>query len=212
MIFLILTFFAFFNISANNGDYPEPYRWIKLLPLNLDGWFSEYSREPIKNIMNQINPKTIVEVGSWMGLSTSFIAQNMPNNCILYAIDTWNGSPEHKDDPVYSKYLPNLYALFLSNMRQLGLAEKIVPIRMSSIEAVKSLNLFPDFIYLDASHKYEDVCDDISNWYKKLKPGGILSGDDWMWPSVRTAVEKMAKDLNQNIHVVSTFWWFDPKK
>lgn len=38
-----------------------------------------------------------------------------------------------------------------------------------------------DWIYLDASHKYEDTLAELEAAEKLLKPRGILFGDDW-WP------------------------------
>lgn len=37
-----------------------------------------------------------------------------------------------------------------------------------------------DFIHLDADHHYEAVKAELPVWYKKLKIGGIYSGDDYM--------------------------------
>lgn len=36
-----------------------------------------------------------------------------------------------------------------------------------------------DFVYIDGDHSYEAVMDDITVWVEKVKPGGILAGDDY---------------------------------
>lgn len=36
-----------------------------------------------------------------------------------------------------------------------------------------------DFIYIDASHLYEDVKRDLNDWLPKLKDGGIMAGHDY---------------------------------
>ena len=34
-------------------------------------------------------------------------------------------------------------------------------------------------LVFDAGHEYDDVKNDINNWFYKVKPGGIIAGDDF---------------------------------
>ena len=36
-----------------------------------------------------------------------------------------------------------------------------------------------DFVFIDADHKYVSVCEDIREWSKKVRIGGIVSGHDY---------------------------------
>ena len=36
-----------------------------------------------------------------------------------------------------------------------------------------------DFIYIDADHRYEPVKQDLTNWFPKLRIGGIIAGHDY---------------------------------
>lgn len=36
-----------------------------------------------------------------------------------------------------------------------------------------------DFVYIDGDHSFEEVTFDVSQWSKKVRPGGIVSGDDY---------------------------------
>jgi hypothetical protein len=53
-------------------------------------------------------------------------------------------------------------------------------IRGFSTEAVK---LFADnsldFVYIDGNHEFQQVTNDIAEWSKKVRPGGIVSGHDF---------------------------------
>ena len=49
----------------------------------------------------------------------------------------------------------------------------------SNIEYSKFENGFFDFIYIDALHTYKSTKEDITNWYPKLKKGGIIAGHDY---------------------------------
>lgn len=54
-------------------------------------------------------------------------------------------------------------------------------IRLKSVEAAK---LFEDetfdFVYIDSSHNYDTVTNDLKTWLPKVKKGGILAGDDYI--------------------------------
>lgn len=37
-----------------------------------------------------------------------------------------------------------------------------------------------DFVYIDGDHSYKGVMEDITTWLPKVKPGGIIAGDDYI--------------------------------
>ena len=37
-----------------------------------------------------------------------------------------------------------------------------------------------DFVYIDAQHHYEAVCQDLECWFTKVRPGGMLAGHDYL--------------------------------
>lgn len=51
--------------------------------------------------------------------------------------------------------------------------------RKLSMEAVQEFqDESVDFVYIDGNHEYKYALEDILAWYPKVKPGGILAGDD----------------------------------
>jgi hypothetical protein len=107
----------------------------------------------------------------------------------LHAVDTWQGSYEHRNDS-YIK-TSTLYDLFLSNIEPVK--SVIKPIKKPSVEAAKiyeddSL----DVVFIDACHEYQCVRDDIAAWYPKIKRGGVMAGHDYYtdggWAGVYAAV------------------------
>lgn len=182
-------------------DIPEPYRSIKDLPYNNHGWFNNRNFFEEWFVVRSAN--TIIEVGSWLGKSTCFLAQNLPEGGKLYAVDTWLGSVEHANDP----RVPTLFQQFCSNVKHEKLTHKIVPIRMKSLEAAAALNIMADLIYIDASHEEQDVYEDIMAWSSHLAPNGFMCGDDWNWDSVKRGVLRAALDLGVQAHHQLNFWW-----
>jgi len=190
---------------------PEPYKSLKTLPYKEHSFFGEQNRKSLENIIKYLKPRTVVELGSWFGSSTMFIASQLQSDCTLYAVDTWQGSPEHFTNPEWSQLLSTLYVQFLSNIKHKNLAHIIVPLRMTTQEAARDLEVKPDLVYVDAAHEEDAVYRDIMDWYPKLKAGGIMCGDDWSYPSVVRAVMRAAHELSQEVVTNDNFWSFEAK-
>ena len=54
-------------------------------------------------------------------------------------------------------------------------------IRKFSMDAVKDFpDLSLDFVYIDGNHDFQNVTNDIVEWGKKVRIGGIVSGHDYV--------------------------------
>ena len=64
-------------------------------------------------------------------------------------------------------------------------------------------------IYIDASHEEGHVFNDINNYWKLLKPGGVLFGDDFShgWPGVVNDVIKFCNMHNIRPIVKQVVWF-----
>jgi len=164
---------------------------------DIDGYFD------FSNLYRQVAaemPKNahLVEVGVWLGKSIIYLAEQcrlLGKPVTIYAVDTWMGSDEdfHQD---YIKYLSGikpdgLYHKFRNNIMRYQVWDLITVVRMDSLVAANSfLNEDLDFVFIDASHKYEDVKADIGAWYPKVKPGCMLAGHDFNCEDVSRAVKE----------------------
>jgi hypothetical protein len=186
---------------------------------NIEGWFTfpNLYSEVVKHAQENSH---FVEVGAWLGQSAAYMAVEICNsnkNIKFDCVDTWLGSAEHIDPshPAYHQAATTpdgLYNLFLENVAPVK--KYITPIRKSSIEAA---NLYSnnslDFVFIDASHDYENVKNDILAWYPKVKPGGIFSGHDYpAWSGVRDAVNEFLQQNSYNLSIFSEFCWGIQKK
>lgn len=184
------------------GRMPEPYRSVHPLPALNHGWY--INSEQMTQLFAEKDIRIAVEVGSWLGKSSMHIASMLPAGGKLYCVDHWLGSPEHQERK--KGLLPTLYQQFLSNVIHARLTDKIVPMRMLSVEAAAALNIKPDLVYIDASHDTESVLEDLEAWHPLVKGHGILCGDDWRWKSVRRAVAKFAADHGYDIEATDNMW------
>jgi hypothetical protein len=159
-----------------------------------EGWFS-YPNLYSRIVKRFPSGSRFVEVGCWKGKSAAYMCVEIANSnkdIEFFCVDTWEGSVEHEGMEELSK----LYDIFIDNMRPVG--EYYFPLKMTSLEAVKKFkDESLDFVFIDASHEYGDVRDDIIAWYPKVKQGGIIAGhdyyhDEYDWfPGVKRAVNEL---------------------
>jgi hypothetical protein len=158
-----------------------------------ENWFSY--PDLYKQVVEEFpSGSKFVEVGSWKGRSSSFLAVEIANSgkdIDFYCVDTWEGGPDHQG----WEGLDKLYDIFLENMKPVE--GYYFPLKVTSEEASKKFeDKSLDFVFLDASHEYEDIKSDIQNWLPKVKPGGIIAGHDYYvdgydwFPGVKQAVNE----------------------
>lgn len=124
---------------------------------------------------------TLVEIGSWMGLSGITMAnalyalRNM--DARIYCVDTWLGSPEHQDFDFIKR--DEMYNQFLSNLRGARADLLVRPVRAPSLEAATRFkDASIDTLFIDGDHSYEACLDDMLHWLPKVRPGGLVVGHD----------------------------------
>lgn len=180
---------------------------------SIPGWFD--FQEVYDRALSEV-PRggVFVEVGAWLGRSTAYLAGGLrERGDPLHVVDTWKGSP---DIPYMQQVVRDsggsLFPQFMENMNRLALADVVKPLCMPSVDAAERFeNESVDFVFLDGSHRYEDVVRDLSVWLAKLKPGGILAGHDFhpLWPDVLRAVHDTLP--RESIRVMGcSFWSYKP--
>lgn len=166
--------------------------------------------------------ETFVEVGSWLGRSAALmgvelIRQEKPVK--FFCVDPWfDGGPDLRDTKYYKQLSKGVYETFLENIKPVAdrMGANFIPLRMTSLEAAAQFeDNSVDFIMLDGDHSYEAVHADIEAWLPKMRQGGIMAGDDYLWPGVEKAADeqfgerlkpvitKAAHDYRKSV----AYWW-----
>jgi hypothetical protein len=143
----------------------------------------------------------IVEIGAFLGRSTSFLAVEAQHKKMrIDVVDTWLGSQEHqnmediKNGCLFGKFLKNLEPVI----------NNINVIRAGSLRAVRMYDdASLDAVFIDGDHSYNAVKSDIIEWRKKVKSGGILAGDDY---HSYVGVKKAVDELIPNRLVTDRYW------
>lgn len=129
------------------------------------------------------------EIGVEQGRFSEVIAQHCNK---LYCIDAWKAYSDYKDHQRQEK-LDRYYWRTKKRLKPYN----VEIIRKFSMDAVKD---FPDesldFVYIDANHDYKHTLEDIVEWSKKVRKGGIVAGHDYIDRPERGETYKVKEAVN----------------
>jgi predicted O-methyltransferase YrrM len=134
----------------------------------------------------------ILEIGSWEGLSAHFLLRFFPLSTFT-AVDTWEGGDEH------------------DGLTTVSLAENRFEKNTSSFSdrVFKSKGTSADYflrengknryriVYIDGSHRAEDVLNDASSGFALLEVGGLMILDDLLWKFYDDVTDNPAAGINR---------------
>jgi hypothetical protein len=149
----------------------------------IPGWFSY--KDLYDEVVNKANfDSTFVEVGAWFGKSTNYLANRIresKKNINFTTIDTWKGTDdENLHQNIVGAFSGDIFYEFIDNTVLANNYGTFNMIKDTSRNAANNFsNSSIDFIMIDAGHSYEALIEDLNIWYNKVKPGGIISGDDY---------------------------------
>lgn len=145
----------------------------------------------------------ILEIGSYEGASSIFFL-NVLKKANIYCIDTWSNRFRYgvtKKNINYSK----IEDRFDFNLQQYKKRLHKFKTNSSLFFNKISKNLLFDLIYVDGSHKYEDVLNDARNSFNHLKVGGIIIFDDFNKSEVQKAILFFLNKKKNNIKVLMVY-------
>lgn len=121
----------------------------------------------------------VVEIGSFQGKSTYWLASGVrdSNDNTMITIDHHNGNKEHNDSSnMHSKFFPKggTKNIFKENMEKYKLMDWITPMYVDSMTAASKFNEPIRLLFIDGSHEYQDIKNDVLIWGKKVVSGGII--------------------------------------
>lgn len=137
-----------------------------------------------------VTPIIGVEIGVMGGGGSVAMLDRLPN-LKLYSIDPW----EHREGDGFEAsfkqaVLDENYEIAKARCAPYG--ERSVIIRKRSDDALIDIPDFVDFVFIDGHHEYNQVLRDITNYMKRVRKGGIISGHDYVQvPDVKWAVDKV---------------------
>jgi len=153
------------------------YKKIDNFGQKIEGWLTKKESKLLYELSNNYNGKgAIVEIGSWKGKSTIYLAwgSKKGKKNKVYAIDPHSGSLEHKEE------LGKVWTFedFKKNIKKGKVNDIISPIVNTSENASKEFKKKVGILFIDGSHEYKDVKNDFKNWFNKIENNGIIAFHD----------------------------------
>jgi predicted O-methyltransferase YrrM len=130
-----------------------------------------------------------LEVGSFKGKSSSFLASGLKSTSRLVCVDTWDNSAMPYDAPTDSM------SDFLKNTAIYG--DLIEPHRGESARVAERWSRPLDVLFIDGDHSYEGCSSDLKAWLPFVKPGGWVAFHDSSEAGVARAISELFPPSNQ---------------
>jgi predicted O-methyltransferase YrrM len=155
-------------------------------PAAVPGWF--HHGPTILELVEQHQPTVCVELGTWLGASAIPVARAIRRwGGTLTCVDTWAGDLSgHPQVP----QPPWMLVACARNILDAGVGANVRLIPATTGEAAQWWTAPIEYLYVDAAHSYEAVRADLRAWAPKMRPGGLLLGDDYgnrAFPGVKAA-------------------------
>lgn len=135
-------------------------------------------------------------VGAEIGVADGIFSEQMfikHPKLKLYEVDYWEEYPEYKDyhhNDLFIKYDAARKRLKPYN------SHFVRDLSMNAVKRFADESL--DFVYIDAAHDYDHVIEDVREWEKKVKKGGIVAGHDYGKRKNYGVVQAMNDWITQN--------------
>ncbi|MEH2031438.1 MAG: class I SAM-dependent methyltransferase [Nostoc sp.] len=126
----------------------------------------------------------IVEIGSFFGKSTAFLASGCKfnNRGWVGAVDHFLGSPEHQKGGIEetSEIIEqgSVYPQFERNMQQLGLMDTVKVFKGYSQDVAKQWQDPIRLLFIDGNHSYENSRLDFESWEPHVTKDGLICFHD----------------------------------
>lgn len=145
--------------------------------LNVEGCpfvIADCGRNDLPEFFKQMGFKVGAEIGVDTALFTEALCKG---GFKLFAIDPWLNYSDYRWLEADQKRMDEHF----EKAKQRLAPYDCTIIRKTSMEAIKDFEDGSlDFVYIDGNHGFKYVTEDIYEWSKKVRKGGVIAGHDYM--------------------------------
>lgn len=167
--------------------------------MKLEGWCPLEKMKRLYDLVKSINAKTVVELGVYGGKSLIPMAiaikeLNNFGNC--YAVDPWEAEASIDNyDPSHNNYIwwnnldhKSIYDKFIEGVKKHDVSEHVITLKYKSMDIIgRFSDESIDVLHQDANHSEKSSCEEVENFYNKVKLNGYWVMDDTKWETTKKA-------------------------
>jgi hypothetical protein len=176
-------------------------------PIPIAGWFAAENREVLSALIVDHDIKSVVEIGSFLGLSAVWFAQRVDSvTCVDRWIEEATFESENNLLGTLRRWdLPrDFFPLFRDNVMRSGLWHKIHPVKGHS-RYVHGEVPFADLVYIDGDHSYDGCKRDIEIYREKARR--VICGDDYVERDGFGVAQAVQEAFRGRYQTLGAFWW-----
>jgi predicted O-methyltransferase YrrM len=161
---------------------------VERLVAGIGGWLTPKEGRLLYALARRCTGRgVIVEIGSWKGKSTIWLASGARDGggARVYAIDPHTAQ---SDNLATQSAVPTLEE-FSRNVRAAGVDDLVVPMVTTSADAARAFDRPVELLFIDGAHDYASVALDLDLWFPKVVDGGTIAFHDTVaWEGPRRLV------------------------
>lgn len=181
--------------------------------INLDGRYQIdipqlIGAEGLAHLFAELGFKEGVEIGTDQGEYAEVLCKSI-QDLSLVCVDPWRteayekGKQPESNEP--QSYFDRRYAETVERLKPYPDCQIAKTTSMEAVDLVGNNTL--DFVYIDGNHDFLNTTQDIHHWFKKVRPGGIIAGHDYVrYPSRKfNHVQKVVNAYMSSYHLLPIF-------
>src|SRR5262245_63484390 len=161
---------------------------VESITRDVEGWFGRYEGRLLYELASRADPAgCIVEIGSWHGKSTIWLASGARAGlgAQVVAIDPHAGTHLRADGETTEHVMR-------ANLARAGLEESVEIVVDTSEHAVAGWSRPVSLLWIDGDHEYESVKRDLEQWQPFLLPDSAVAlHDTFVWPGPERVVREL---------------------
>ena len=150
-------------------------------------WFAHYADRFFSRHLADLAGRPdlrCLQIGAFTGDASLWLLEHTltgPGSALV-DVDTWEGSDEPEHEPFDWADVERTYDERTAEHVASG---RLIKFKGTSLSFFRTVSAAPryDFIYIDGDHTARTVLSDAVNAYRRLKPGGLIAFDDYLWKS-----------------------------
>jgi hypothetical protein len=136
-------------------------------------------RNDLPEFFIEMGYKKGVEIGTYKGLFAEVIAKS---GLEIYGVDPWLSYPDYLYYNSREQDQEVLNEQYEESKKRLAPYPNAHLIRKTSMDALADFeDESLDFVYIDGNHTFKYVAEDLCEWTKKVKKGGVVCGHDYFY-------------------------------